>query len=74
MASTRFLTVYDYGQGGVWRVVLAESRAQVEWEFSLLTVMDGPPSWMTAAELDVVKVVDIDSGEDEFLNSLRREP
>ena len=66
------MTVYDYGQGAIWRVVLAESRAQVEWEIPQLTVMDSPPVWMTPSELDAVKVVDIDSLEDPFLNNLRR--
>jgi len=71
MARQRFLTVYDYGQGSVWRMVLADSRAQLEGELPQLRVMDAPPEWMTAAELDAVKVVDIDNREDAFLNSLR---
>jgi len=73
MARQRFLTVYDYGQGAVWRVVLAESRDQIEGELPQLTVMDSPPDWMTPAELDAVTVVEIDSREDAFLNRLREE-
>jgi hypothetical protein len=72
MPREKFLTVYDYGQGGVWRILLAESQDQIERELPQLRILGGPPDWMTEAELAAVRIVDIDSKDDDFLNQLRR--
>jgi len=42
-----FLTCYDYGQGGVWAWVIAESAAQIRELYPELTVLDRMPHWMT---------------------------
>ncbi len=73
MPRKKFLTVYDYGQGGVWRLVTAESREEIERQLPQLRVVDAPPDSMTEAELAAVRIVDIDSTDDNFLNQLRRE-
>ncbi len=46
-----FLVVYDYGQGGVWAFVLAESKERLKLMFPELQVFDRPPSWMTESQL-----------------------
>lgn len=44
------LVVYDYGSGGVWAVVLAETPDEVEREFPELKAMTSRPPWMTEDE------------------------
>ena len=43
----RFLVCYDYGMGGRWGYVLAESREDVAAKFPELAIIDDEPSWMT---------------------------
>lgn len=69
-----FLTVYDYGQGGVWRVLLAESQAEIAAKYPELQIFTEPPDWMSADKLDDIKArttLDIDDTSDHFLTSLR---
>lgn len=74
MQQQPFLTVYDYGQGGVWRVLLAESEAEIDTKYPELQVLAEPPDWMTLEQLEDIKAratVDIDDSDDPFLASLR---
>jgi hypothetical protein len=69
-----FLTVYDYGQGGVWRVILAESEADIAAQYPELQVFAEPPEWMSAEKLHEIEsrsTVDIDDASEPFLASLR---
>ena len=69
-----FLTVYDYGQGGVWRVLLADSADEVVSRYPELKVLAEPPPWMSAEELydiEARSTLDIDDQDDPFLESLR---
>jgi len=69
-----FLTVYDYGQGGVWRVLLAESADEVASKYPELKVLTKPPTWMTAEllhDIEADSTRDIDDQDDPFLASLR---
>jgi hypothetical protein len=43
----RYLVVYDYGKGGVWAYVEADSAREIQKKFPELTVVQEPPSWMT---------------------------
>jgi hypothetical protein len=43
-----FLVVYDYGQGGIWAMVRAQSKRQIEQRFPELRVHLRRPGWMTA--------------------------
>lgn len=47
---TKFLAVYDYGTGGVWAVVAAESKDEIVEKYPVLTIFDERPSWMTAED------------------------
>jgi hypothetical protein len=43
----RYLVVYDYGQGGVWAYITAESPEQITDRFPDLSVVEATPDWMT---------------------------
>jgi hypothetical protein len=69
-----FLVCYDYGSGGVWAYLSAESRAQVAEQYPELTIIDEPPAWLTNDEDRPIRermTVDIDDDANEFLLSLR---
>jgi hypothetical protein len=42
----RYLVVHDYGTGGVWLYVLANSRADIDAMFPELRIVDELPEWM----------------------------
>jgi hypothetical protein len=44
---SRYLVVYDYGQGGIWAYITAESAEQITDHFPDLSVVESPPDWMT---------------------------
>jgi hypothetical protein len=44
---TDFLVVYDYGQGGFWAIVRAESPVDVQSRFPELTLVPDRPAWMS---------------------------
>ena len=43
----RYLTLYDYGQGGLWGYVVAPSKETIISRFPELEVVDEEPAWMT---------------------------
>ena len=45
----KFLVAYDYGMGGAWYVMLANSREEILSKFSELHVFEyeHPPEWMS---------------------------
>ncbi len=43
MARRLFWVLYDYGQGGLWGVIAADSAAQVRAIYPQLQVFDTPP-------------------------------
>lgn len=47
----RFLVVYDYGQGGVWAFIWAQSADAIRERFRGLEVVNTMPSWLTGDEL-----------------------
>ena len=69
------MTLYDYGQGGVWTLILASSPAEIESKYPELKVITGPPGVMTQEEFDRIwtlrSAVDIDDSDHPFLKSLR---
>jgi hypothetical protein len=70
-----FLTVYDYGEGGVWLVLLAESAAQIREKYPDLQVVEKPPPSMNEEQLEDIRArrtLDIDDEADPFLASLRK--
>jgi hypothetical protein len=70
-----FLTVYDYGQGGVWLFLLAESEEQIRDRYPDLQVVDVPPPSLDdeqLADIRARRTLDIDDATDPFLASLRK--
>jgi hypothetical protein len=47
----RFLVVYDYGQGGIWAFIWAQSADDIHEKFRDLKVPDTMPSWLTGEDL-----------------------
>ena len=70
-----FLTLYDYGQGGVWTILLASSEEEVRTKYPELKIVSSPPGSMTEEDLEGIRshrqAIDIDDRGDPFLRSLR---
>ena len=58
-----FLCVDDYGQGGVWYLVLARSEEQVKEKLPFLKLVADRPAWMDDASYERLKAqrtIDVD--------------
>ena len=72
---TKFLVLYDYGQGGVWAYLLADSADRIQQEFPALRLYDKPPAWMTSDDLEklaATMTIDIANREHPFLAALKK--
>ena len=47
MGKHAFLTVYDYGAGGVWAIVRSPDKKSIERKYPILDVLDERPTWMS---------------------------
>lgn len=56
----RYLVCHDYGQGGSWAYVNADSPEEITREFDVEVVFS-PPSWLTAEAQSRLKTYDVDS-------------
>jgi len=60
-----FLVLYDYGQGGVWAFLRADSIEVIRRRFPELRVYEHPPEWMDAGEVaSIENTMTIDLDED----------
>ena len=69
----RFLVAYDYGQGGVWRLVAAPRAEAITSRFPELQVVEHRPAWMTDEifkQLEA-RVIDVDEPTDLLSDLLR---
>jgi hypothetical protein len=69
----RFLVNYDYGMGGAWAFLMAESAAEIRKRFRELTVVHDRPSWMTADDVSLLEeklTLDIDDSSAPILKEL----
>lgn len=66
----KFLTVFDYGTGGIWQYVYAESKEQIEQKFREITVLETPPDWWADRPMDVKREYDIDGPLDDFMSRM----
>ena len=41
-----FLTVYDYGGGGVWFILRSPDKKSIQRKYPILDVLDERPRWM----------------------------
>lgn len=58
-----YLVGYNYGQGGLWAYVLAESAEQITEAFSDVEVFHQRPPWMTDAIASELQVFDVEKPE-----------
>ena len=75
MNRKEFIGMYDYGQGGLWVVIRAESATQVRQKYPQLQVFEGTPPMLDEAALAVVRskgVQDIDAPPSGWLAELAR--
>jgi hypothetical protein len=56
----RHLVCYDYGQGGLWAYVYADSPEEIAAKFRDLEVIAAPPAWLTSEEQAKLETYDID--------------
>ena len=71
----KYLVVYDYGQGGVWAFVTADSADQIRQEFPELTIFEQAPAWMTKEvhdEIERTMTFDIHGSQPGLLANIRR--
>jgi hypothetical protein len=74
MTKTDFLVGYDYGTGGVWAYLLADSPDEIAQRYPELQVISERPSWMSDDEERGIRermTIDIDDEANEFLAALR---
>lgn len=73
---SKFLVLYDYGQGGVWAYLLADSADEIRRAFPALRVFEQPPQWMKQQDLDAVNksmTIDVAHRAHPFLVALRKD-
>jgi hypothetical protein len=69
----KFLTVYDYGTGGVWQYIYAESKEQLERKFPEIEVLESLPAWWAERPINVKREYDIDGELDEFMSLMTKQ-
>lgn len=72
MDKRRYLASYDYGQGGLWGFIYAESIDEITSRFPEIDVVDSPPEWMDDEYIDMLgeRSEDIDGPYHGFLKSI----
>ncbi len=74
MDKHEFFALYDYGQGGLWVILRAESAEQIRRKYPGLKVFEGPPPMLDDSALSAVRragVRDIDDPPDDWLADLQ---
>jgi hypothetical protein len=69
----QFWACYDYGMGGIWYAILAESKSQIEQKYSELVVFDSKPAWLesnTEVEANILLHCSFDIDDIESKNQL----
>jgi hypothetical protein len=46
MSRREFLVAYDYGMGGLWAIVVAESAEEISVKYPELVIVAERPKWM----------------------------
>jgi hypothetical protein len=68
----KFLTCYDYGTGGIWIYIIADSQQQILTKYPELEVVDSIPTWMNQDVINRINdlTVNIEDDENNFLNAI----
>lgn len=72
----KHLVVYDYGQGGLWAFIYADSPQQIEERYPELKVVAEVPPWMTGelrSRLEAKETYDLDAPPSGLLADLLKE-
>ena len=56
----RYLVSQDYGQGGLWTYLYAESPEEIAAKYRDLEVIVAPPAWLTSELQAKLKKYDVD--------------
>jgi hypothetical protein len=67
-----FLVAYDYGMGGLWAYMLAESSEDIARRYPSLVVVTERPDWMDDIQEDRLRrtmTVDIDDEDHPFVRA-----
>ncbi|MES9859129.1 MAG: hypothetical protein ABW166_21460 [Sedimenticola sp.] len=67
----KYLTVYDYGMGAVWRYIQAESVDEIQNKYPELEILDKEPDWFSDGYEKTIRTCDIDDTADPFLRKMR---
>jgi hypothetical protein len=54
-SDSEFLVGYDYGNGGLWAVVMAPSREAILAKYPEVDVVDDRPKWLTAERYEAMR-------------------
>jgi len=67
----QFLTVYDYGMGGVWQWITAESKEQILAKYPALHVYERGtfPEWWSERGFEIKRTYHIDDPPDKVLRN-----
>jgi hypothetical protein len=68
----RFLTVYDYGSGGVWQYFTEPSADDILIKYPALTIVPTTPVWLENNGDAPLREYDINSEPDAFLTELAK--
>jgi hypothetical protein len=68
-----YLVSYDYGMGGVWWFIRADSPAEIRNASSELTVYGEVPEWMLEDHWNLIQMDDLKSPQSEALRMILRE-
>ena len=68
----KFLTVYDYGTGGVWRYIYANSAKDILDKYPGLTILDCEPDWFKDRPMGKITTIDFEDPPDIFLRTMRK--
>ena len=52
---TEYLVLHDYGMGGVWAILLARSKQEIQQKYPSLEIYEVRPSWMSDDQYDIVR-------------------
>ena len=75
-----YLVLYDYGTGGVWSYLRADSPQQIVERFPALKVYESPPEWMTDSDrmaIESASTFDVETAADadpEFFGRIAGQP
>jgi hypothetical protein len=70
---TEHLVLHDYGTGGAWAYLLADSAEQIRERFPQLQLVTDRPNWLTDEHDQILHermTIDIDDTDNPFLAAL----